>query len=333
MNQHKLVAIYYSTTQLIFQPRLRKVLKRGNLLGLSTDDNFENHRGERFSIKAFISGGRLYTVLAENNNLPLRAEGRTAGRNIALSDKFRVGFLNDRCDDLDLRELPSTKSFSKHSVMQLHCLRGFEGLLLMIYRVEESFTAMVYKIEENEQEETEGDPEGHTAAKTTPNKKKTSLKQICELDQRAFDDRVLHDAFFIRRDLIGLVTNKDIIICKLFRRGEDQVNCGYWSIKVSGFNSGYKYRRARFDRGRGELHCLSGTEGGLFTSRRTIHRSLVVDLKPLLNDLRMFEDYVMLRKKGKFFSENYSEKVSNLQETLTLSGSVTGSEERNRLTL
>ena len=96
---------------------------------------------------------------------------------------------------------------------------------------------------------------------------------------------------FSERDLVGLVTNKDIIICRVLGlEDEEEVEIGLWSVKVDGFNPNHTYRRVDFNQGRGELHCISGTEGGLVIFKRTIVSCLVIDLRPLLNDLARFDD-------------------------------------------
>ena len=349
LNQNKLVAIYYSVKQIIFQPRFRKVIKRCSLQGLNKNQYLQDPRGQRFSIKAFISGGKIYTILAERNNLNVMSLGSQSGgrgsREIPFSNRFRVAFLEDKKPRLDLQELPSSRYCSEHAGMTIHCVKGFQGLVLIIYKLVDDHTAILYQLEEVEDEvapenqipdpfgvgvhiQRDRDSENSRVTKTT-------LKQVCELDRRGFEDRVLHDAFFIRKDLIGLVTNKDIIICRLFGLDDgDKVENGFWSVKVGGFNTSHSYRRVNFNRSRGELHCISGMEGGLFVINRTVVSSLVIDLKPLLSDLGRFDQYgLMVTKKGSIMLTTDSNRLSELQESLYLKETETSIEEENELNL
>ena len=329
VNQNKLISIHYSTKQVIFQPRFRKVIKRYSFLALAKDQVMVNPCGNRFSIHTFISGGRLYSMLAERNNLnPLTRTGNapTGQRNrVGFSNNFRVAFLENQSIDLDLNDLEPSRFSSKYSGMQLYRLRAFDGMVLLIFKIEDDYSVMLYQLEEvalrrkdrrrntddededvvldgedvgEEERDLNVDQFGLELDENDPEhfRKVPRLKRICELDRRAFENRILCDAFFVNKDLIGLVTNRDIIICKFFGLDEGRVNIemGYWMMEVSSFNPGHTYRKVCFNKSRGELHCISGTEGGFFLLKRVISVSSVIVLKPLLDDLARFETNELL---------------------------------------
>ena len=168
-------------------------------------------------------------------------------------------FLEDGSSLLNFQEMSQSRYTSEDTMMEPTILRCFRDILAVMYKIGSIKTVIVYQIYEEEYgeedqmtfEQRNFVPESETPEREGRRKKRFKLRQLLEVDSGVLADSTLHDMFFLEKDILCLMVDSDMVVCKILGVDGDSLSTKrpkteYFKVRIKG-NDDMKLKVRKFE--------------------------------------------------------------------------------------